>query len=293
MKIIIAPILLQRSASVKFPIVLERGVLIRDFPIKEREKLFGITNLKVDGSRINWQPGKSKSPIHWMFGLDSTRLFGAESCIEIKGKRTEPTPALQEKLHVVNQTLKILKSGSAGFLYGFFLGKKAPGWLPGTVMGSGANPLYGDDYVLKKNEDRELKAIYRILSKRSSDEKTTLLVEKFVVSVSKDLRKHMRALEFFSILESLYLPGTEHGELSFRLCQRIAKSLFSRNKVYEGYKQIRQLYDKRSVLVHQAKDRFTKEELRTLEDIVRTSLKLFLKKPSLFERDYLDRLSLR
>lgn len=102
----------------------------------------------------------------------------------------------------------------------------------------------------------------------------------------------MRALEFFSILESLYLPGTEHGELRFRLSQRMAKMLFSKSKIYEEYKEIKKLYDKRSSLVHQSKDNFTKHELNKLEDLTRSSLKLFLKSPELFKVGYLDKLFL-
>jgi len=298
MKIIIAPILLRRIASVKFPLIIEPGLSIKDFPIRTREEFFDIRNLKVNGHSVSYKPANSneifshKAPFG-LIGLDYLTLFRAESYIEIKGEDDVPTHILQPKLYLVNKALKILKSGSAGFLFAKFSGEvETKDWHQGAIITTGINPIYGGDYVLTKSDVQELKSIYRILSQRQNDEKTTMLVEKFVMAVSKNLRKHMRVLELFSILESLYLPEPAQGELSFRLSQRIAKLIYKRKR-YEHYKEVRKLYIKRSILVHQSKDKFSDEEIKTLENITRTSLHLFLKEPMSFERNQLYKLFLQ
>lgn len=278
MKIFIAPILLKKTTSIKFPLSIDNGVFIRDFPTRERKEFFGVKELET-----------------FLIGIvgieDYISLSRAKSCIEVRVKDKVQTPILQEKMEFMNRPLKVLKRGSAGYFIGRFFGKESSGFWPGTTKFSGINPLYGEEYTLRKKDVQELKEIYHIISK-IKDDKKIMLLEKFIVSVSKNLKKHMRVLEFFSILESLYLPGTEHGELRFRLSQRMAKMLFSKQKIYEEYIEIKKLYDKRSALVHQSKDNFTKQELNKLEDLTRSSLRLFLKSPELFEVDYLDKLFL-
>ena len=278
MRIFIAPILLKKTTSIKFPLSIDKGVFIRDFSTTERKEFFGEKELEI-----------------FLIGIvgpeDYVSLWKAKSCIEVRVKDEVPTTILQEKMELTNRSLKVLKRGRAGYYIGRFFGKKSSGFFPGATKFSRINPLYGDEYTLRKKDVQELKEIYRIISKRK-DDKTIMLLEKFILSVSKNLKKHIRALEFFSILESLYLPGIEYGELRFRLSQRMSKMLFSKQKIYEEYKEIKKLYDKRSALVHQSKDNFTKQELNKLEDLTRDSLKLFLKNPKLFEVDYLDKLFL-
>lgn len=279
MKIFITPILLKKTTSIKFPLSIDKGIFIKDFTTSERVKFFDMA--------IEFQ-----ALLVGIVGIeDYSSLSRAKSCIEVKVKDEVPTSILKEKMEFMNRTLKVLKRGSAGYFIGRFFGKKSSGFLPGTTTFSEINPLYGEEYTLRKNDAQELKEIYCIISKSKKD-KTIMLLEKFILSVSKNLKKHIRALEFFSILESLYLPGTEHGELRFRLSQRMSKMLFSKQKIYEEYKEIKKLYDKRSALVHQSKDNFTNLELNKLEDLTRASLKLFLKSPKLFEVDYLDKLFL-
>jgi len=278
MKIFIAPILLKKTTSIKFPLSIDKGIFIKDFTTGERVKFFDMVI-------------EFKALLVGIVGIeDYSSLSRAKSCIEVKVKDEVPTSILKEKMEFMNRTLKVLKRGSAGYFIGRFFGKKSSDFLPGTTTFSEINPLYGEEYTLRKNDAQELKEIYRIISKSKKD-KTIMLLEKFILSVSKNLKKHIRALEFFSILESLYLPGTEHGELRFRLSQRMAKMLF-KSKIYEEYKEIMRLYNKRSALVHQSKDTFTKQELNKLEDLTRASLKLYLKSPKLFKDKYLDKLFL-
>lgn len=279
MKIFIAPILLKKTTSIKFPLSIDKGMFIKDFTTSERLKFF---DMAIEFAAL----------LVGIVGIeDYSSLSRAKSCIEVRVKDEVPTSILQEKMEFMNRTLKVLKRGSTGYFIGRFFGKKSSGFLPGTTIFSEINPLYGEEYTLRKNDAQELKEIYRIISKSKKD-KTIMLLEKFILSVSKNLKKHIRALEFFSILESLYLPGIEYGELRFRLSQRMSKMLFSKQKIYEEYKEIKKLYDKRSALVHQSKDNFTNHELNKLEDLTRDSLKLFLKSPKLFEVDYLDKLFL-
>lgn len=278
MRILIAPILLKKTTSIKFPLSIDKGVFIRDFPTRKREEFFRLVK-ELEAFLVG------------RVGIeDFFSLLRAKSCIEVKVKDEVPTSILKEKMEFMNCTLKVLKRGSAGYFIGRFFGKKSSDFLPGTTTFSEINPIYGEEYTLRKNDAQELKEIYRIISKSKKD-KTIMLLEKFILSVSKNLKKHIRALEFFSILESLYLPGTEHGELRFRLSQRMAKMLF-KSKIYEEYKEIMRLYNKRSALVHQSKDTFTKQELNKLEDLTRASLKLYLKSPKLFKDKYLDKLFL-
>ena len=261
MKIFIAPILLKKAASIKFPLFIDKDVLIRDFPIEEREKFFGVEELEIKGAGATHKPALGRDIFREAFvvGYDYFSLLRAENCIEIKGSDEESPHILQEKMEFMNRALKILKSGSAGVLIGKFFGERSGDFPAGATTSSGINPLYGGSYILKKYDILELKSIYHIISKRK-DEKTTMLLEKFILAVSKNLRKHMRALEFFSILEALYLPGTEYGELRFKLSHRIAKMMFSKAKRYENYKEVKGLYDKRCILVHQSKDVFTYPE---------------------------------
>lgn len=108
-------------------------------------------------------------------------LLRANSCIEVRVKDEVPTPILQEKMEFMNRTLKVLKRGSAGFFIGRFFGKKSSSFWPGTTIISGINPLYGEEYTLRKNDAQELKEIYRIISKRK-DKKTYESVGIFLYS---------------------------------------------------------------------------------------------------------------
>jgi len=229
----------------------------------------------------------------------------AEACIEIRimnriikneevkiikdGKTTRKE--MYDKIFTASDSIKILKRGKAGFFVGKFFGKMGKFSWAGVMVYADVNPIYGGEYSLCENDLEELKTIYNKLlcERKNPKSKVSMITERFLLSVSGGLEKHIRPIVFFPILESLYLPEEPEGELSFRLSHRIAYSLFPREQRFEKYKEIKNnLYKKRSILIHQLKDTFSEDELNMLEDLTRRSIKLFLRNPQFFTPENLE-----
>lgn len=79
-------------------------------------------------------------------------------------------------------------------------------------------------------------------------------------------------------LEALYL--TERMELGYRLSLRVASligHLYNDRTVQQIAEEIRNLYDKRSSIVHGDPEKITNDEILRLESYVRRSIQMFLK----------------
>lgn len=60
MKIFIAPILLKKTTSIKFPLSIDKDIFIRDFPASESEEFFGVKELKIKEGGVSHEfvPGR-------------------------------------------------------------------------------------------------------------------------------------------------------------------------------------------------------------------------------------------
>lgn len=286
----IAPILMNFGKKVTLPIFLEENVLIRKFPVEERKEFFHLEILRRRKNRTTWLPTAETRQL-LPPGIHQRSLIrlitNGDACIEIRG---ETVSEIYDKMIIASNSIKILKRGEAGFFIGKFFGKKGEFSWTGAVIASEINPVYGGKYTLYKNDLEELKTIYKLLCEKKNDPKVSMIIERFLLSISGGFKRHIRVIEFFSILESLYLPQEGPGELGFRLSQRIARLLFLRKQRYEKYKEIKTLYDKRGTLIHQLEDEFSENEINLLEDLTRKSIKLFLKNQESFTRESLERI---
>jgi len=98
-----------------------------------------------------------------------------------------------------------------------------------------------------------------------------------------------KIIDYMTGLEALYLPdGNE--ELSFRLSLRVALLLYS-DKIErkQKYYFIRKLYRTRSNIIHGNKYTLNTEEIAQLEEILRLSIKLWIKDKSQFSKNEFSR----
>jgi len=86
-----------------------------------------------------------------------------------------------------------------------------------------------------------------------------------------------RIIDYMVGLEALYLPDGNQ-ELSFRLSLRVAFILFSDSSIRkENYYFLKEMYKIRSNIVHGSNYNLNEEQVKKVEDLLRRSLKLWIK----------------
>jgi len=101
-----------------------------------------------------------------------------------------------------------------------------------------------------------------------------------------------QVIDFMIGLEALYLPDTS-SELSYRLSLRVAKTLEKNSgKVSDLFDFVRRMYGQRSGIAHGREDSVTPEEVKKLEDVLRMSIKRYIKTPTNFTGEKLNKIVL-
>ena len=147
------------------------------------------------------------------------------------------------------------------------------------------NTAIGDKCKLSKDEVGRFKHFWVLLNE--TDKLGELSADRLSYVVERRNIED-KVLDCFIGLESLYLPDG-NAELSFRLSLRIAKALEKTSKAQEDlFRFIRQMYSKRSKLAHGAIVEVQEEELTKLENVLRTSVQMYLDDRKNFNKDNLD-----
>ncbi len=104
--------------------------------------------------------------------------------------------------------------------------------------------------------------------------------------------KHLSFLSLMMALETLFHP-TDEGELQYRISRNVATLLGGKEKPSSViHKEVRELYRKRSKLVHTGTSNITDGDLLALRSIVRESIKA-LYKLGVNKEDWLQQLNYR
>lgn len=142
------------------------------------------------------------------------------------------------------------------------------------------------DYLyLCKTDLKEIQSIFSLVDSNYNDKRFNLYSQLYLRALEGSrIGIDLRFLLLAMALEDLYLPQ-KNLELSFRLSVKAANLLsrYKFGKPKDNYKIIRDIYDVRSELVHNGKtDKLTSKIFSQLTDIVRVSLKIYLKNKHLF-----------
>lgn len=137
------------------------------------------------------------------------------------------------------------------------------------------NTVVGEKCEIKAEEIAELKEIYKFIN--SEKESRFIVAQKRLTFGLERKSPEDSLIDYMIGLEALYLPDGNQ-ELSFRLSLRIAFLLSSGTKDRkELFMFIKDIYKTRSSIVHGSKYELSADIVARTEDILRASLKLWIK----------------
>jgi hypothetical protein len=135
--------------------------------------------------------------------------------------------------------------------------------------------LRGETCIIEEKEIPEIKKIFDFLM-AEKDSRFNVAQRRLFLGMERSNLED-RLIDYMIGLEALYLPDG-NLELSFRLSLRIAFLLYTNpNERKEAYYFIKDLYDTRSAIVHGKKYNLTVNKILKLEDLLRKSIKLWIK----------------
>lgn len=195
--------------------------------------------------------------------LETTYLHRKETSID--------TLACRRNFEDVVTALRLFKSGSVDFNV---LRTASISWVPyfGTSYGSQGrytSPL-GPKYTLVESEVKPFKRVWKRYkkfrterAKLKSNKYLDIALRRFNLGIEEvDIQDKM--IDYLISFEALYLP--ERGELTYRLCNRVATLLGKEEKEAQEIRKIMtKAYDLRSDIVHGKDIRPIKIEGKTIE----------------------------
>lgn len=241
-------------------------------------KIWRINDFELDGN--GYLKSLKKTKDSFIFYRSNTEdlafLIGANYYLELKDERSLGV--------LFNYALKLFKHGKAGFLLGIC--------EPPTraAMFNYPNPLYGDKYALNRNELPEFDNLMKLIESKLKNEFFNSIINRLLYSISKEIKDINRLIEFISILESIYVEDSFHGEMSYKLRIRASKILSELHDSQTVFQDLKNATKFRGAWLHSSKGNKVKEIIPRLEEYVRNSLKIYLKGESQFKPDVIDKL---
>jgi hypothetical protein len=145
------------------------------------------------------------------------------------------------------------------------------------------NTVLGNKCVLSAQEIHELKKLFEKL-KQVKNQSLKIASNRLGFGMERRLDED-KLLDYMIGLESLYLPDG-NDELTFRLSLRVAFIINQETaKRKKTFKFMKKMYRLRSKIAHGKENELTKEDISTIEDILRNSLKIYLGNPDSFTTD--------
>jgi hypothetical protein len=236
-------------------------LVLRKITDKEREKIFGIKDVKKENNSYSFNQTKSDFLVKDDFTSNHIKFtnFILES---------DEDNYLAKNLRSLLLAFNLYTEGRVDAPYQ--IAKN------GVLYDMQTRSYKGNKLVIDSNEIKEVEDIFKLILKNKY-EKLTLLLERFRGTYFANLRDENIFIELMSIIESLLDIG--NSELSYRLS--LYTSYLLKNKCnYEiSFKRVKDLYNIRSKLIHQGvlKEGLNKSDLITLRRSVSNLLLLALK----------------
>jgi hypothetical protein len=266
---------------------LERSFKIKDISIRNYceyiSKLEGITPRAVSSDLMRNFPT--------LLDCDRQKIYFVENSLEIQVNKN---PIIQEEklssecfkfhadfvqkyLQPTVQKMRLFKEGNIfiPFCFMYYLKNNIPHNLMGLVF-SRSEHIFSEKYSIIDN--KELSELNKFINKINlpfSKGYLQLAFDNFELSYHTQ-NQYLSFLSLMISLETLFhISG--HGELRYRISRNIAV-LLGRKEKYDSNKlfsDIRELYDKRSKIVHTGKKGIIKnEDLMILRNYIRESIKM-------------------
>lgn len=164
---------------------------------------------------------------------------------------------------------------------------------------------FGDSIIIKKSDVPEILELYKKNNILKKDKKINFFLAKNRLSYGMSkFHPEQAIIDYITGLEAIYIRGGSEN-LSFRLSILVA-AIIGRSQSFRDKKKIfdfiKDMYNLRSRLVHgdRSKDsmkfiskNLNQQNLLQLEEYLRKSLKLFIKKPENFDEENLLRILLK
>jgi hypothetical protein len=185
-----------------------------------------------------------------------------------------------ERAELVVTSLRLLKKGEAG-LTKVYRGYALP-CRPWKVFNGPEESKFlrkPDDrlYVLSESESEKLVGLFSLLERTRGVGYLTVAIRRFNFAYNRD-RFEDKWIDYFISLESLFSKSSEQTEVTHRISTRVSKALaITLEDKKEMRKKMKDWYGIRSKIVHGTKVALKPKEVREVEDVVRKSLKWFIK----------------
>jgi hypothetical protein len=195
---------------------------------------------------------------------------------------------VNERFNKVITALRLFKSGSTGLN---IIKTKPLLDMPIMVCRTRSRLEYkrfsGPQYLLSGKEVNEFRDFWSRFEKIDLEHYSSLniAVERFNYAYERN-RLEDKLIDYMIAFEALFSKKGETGEFRHKLSTRVSRLL---KQNYEERKEIakimKEIYDKRSTIIHGERDNLTLEFINLVEDLLRASIKSFLEKLKIFGHD--------
>lgn len=205
----------------------------------------------------------------------------------ILGAKKEITPNVRLTFENVARAIKVLKHSGCylnntvkqywgGFLESY--GGQSHGSVFRTIS-------FGEKCNFDEGETESLREVYNQIV--SSDKKVQIGINRLKYATERNSDED-KVIDCFIGLESIFLKS-DNTEVTFKISLRIAKTLESiPEKQQELFDFIKRMYKVRSKVAHGNEVKLISIDIKRLEDVLRRSVRLYLKNKALFENEYLE-----
>lgn len=136
------------------------------------------------------------------------------------------------------------------------------------------NIVMGEKCILAKSEIGELSDIYQFIT-QEDNLRFNIAMRRLNLGMERRNIED-KLIDYMIGFEALYLPD-ENNELTFRLSLRIAYLMGDRKNRKEIFNFVKKMYVTRSKIVHGNKYELTNDDIKSSEELLRDSLKLWIK----------------
>jgi len=273
------------DTKLKLPIILlnqkDDLVTIEKFSIKEKEWFFDLEGLRIfnqkEGNRFRCKKVKG------LINLCDCQEYVLTNYKLIIKKDTDNPWSLQQIQQQLDFAFKIIFG--CGFPFAKIkdtntLFNNSRGFINKQIISRRKNTTINEDSI------KRLKRLFLLLIREKKDTKKRELLRFFLdTAMSQVPNLGISGALYVSILESIFAEE-KNTEVGYRFSLRLSKT---RNRDLSYQKSIKDLYSKRSSIFHGGIDRFSKADLKFLEQEACWAIEHYLLNPDKFSHKELDR----
>jgi hypothetical protein len=252
---------------------LGKNLCIRRIPVEERERLL--------------------SEFKWSSVIPHFEVLGLEYAIELEFETKKiigdaprdqfrtVDQSTKETIHKIVTALRLFKTGLVGYnVVRTMSASELP--LPAGMTGFAIpyKHFMGEKYFLSKLEAKEFRDFWEMMDKTDVDTlpQLSIALSRFNYAYERD-KLEDKLIDFMVAFEALFFREGEFGEFRHKLSVRVSRFLedeYEQRKM--TVKRMNDFYDKRSQVVHGEKAELEDDFVKTVEDHLRKSIKLFLER---------------